>query len=71
MPKIIVVVSSSQTQTGDRKSSLVEPNEVLIVKKIGKTLLRKPFLKVYSHTCSEEKLLLVRIDDVDMNLSSN
>ena len=59
MPKILTVVSSSQTQTGDRKSSLVEPNEVLIVKKIGKTILRKPFLKVYSLTSKEEKTLLV------------
>ena len=58
MPRILSVVSS-QTQSSDKKSSIVFPEELLIVKKIGKTMLRRSFLKVYSYTTKEDKTLLV------------
>ena len=46
-------------QTSDPKTS-VEKNDLLIIKKIGKTILRKAFVKVYSLSAKEEKTLTVQ-----------
>ena len=56
-PRIVRVLDA--LQTSDPKTS-VEKNDLLIIKKIGKTILRKAFVKVYSLSAKEEKTLTVQ-----------
>ena len=52
------LVCATKTHPGSDPKSSVEENELLLVKKLGKTtMMRKPVLKVYSLTMKEEKSL--------------
>ena len=61
VPKVVKVVSCQQPQLSDGKK--LEVDEVLLVRKVGKTMLRKPFLKVFSATKKEEKSINVRAEE--------
>lgn len=52
------IVCATKTHPGGDPKSSVEENELLLIKKMGKTtMMRKPVLKVYSLTMKEEKNL--------------
>ncbi len=57
LPRALKVTSCSQAPLSDGK--VLEKDEILLVRKMGKSMLRKPFLKVYSATKREDKTLYV------------
>jgi len=59
LPKVMKVVGCCQPQLSDGKK--LDVGEILLVRKTGKSMLRKPFLKVFSVTKKEEKNITVRI----------
>lgn len=55
-PKLVKVIECPSSPT---KGPLLERHDILVVRKAGKTMLRKPFMKVYSLRAKEEKTLYV------------
>ncbi len=51
-PKLLRVLNSSDSKSGGEK-------ELFVVRKVGKPMLRKAFMKVYSVTSKEEKTVSV------------
>ncbi len=57
-PRIVRVLDAGAHSSPSKTP--VESGELLLVRKTGKTMLRKPFIKVYNFVSKEEKTLYVR-----------
>lgn len=60
MVRILTAASSpSSTSKDSPDRSPVSRSDLLVIKKTGRTLMRKPFIKVFSFNTKEEKTLYV------------